>query len=228
MSKLATGGRIHFQEDALTPALFRQLKRRILALGNERIRTTYQTTFWYPLNGPTNVVEQAIEALRPTVPQSNVVGVEWWLSRMKTTDVRVDFHQDRDEKLSLRTGALRHPAISSVLFLNRLRRGGLLAVTEALPNEENPACAPDDEDWDLVAPKPNRFIWFEGNLTHGVLDANNAMPERRIPGQGEWRFTVIANWWDRRPTEVPTFAESRAYRALSLRPKKSHGPASNR
>ena len=34
------------------------------------------------------------------------VGVEWWLSRMSTHDVRVDFHVDRDEKLALKTGRI--------------------------------------------------------------------------------------------------------------------------
>lgn len=202
-------------EEALPRAQFTRLVRAVRALKAERLRATYQTTFWYPLNGkPTNCVEQAIEALRCRVPQERVVGVEWWLSRMRTTDVRVDFHQDRDEVLAQQTGALRHPVVSSILFLNSLRRGGLLAVTRALPDESNPACAPSELDWDLVSPKPNRFIWFDGQLTHGVLDANNAVPSQRLPGTGELRLTVIANWWDRRPREVPMFGESRAYRSL--------------
>jgi hypothetical protein len=216
MSSLPHQSLVHLYEPALPEALFRKLKARVLALGSERIRTTYQTTFWYPLTGPTNVAEQAVEALRPTVPQEGIVGVEWWLSRMRTTDVRVDFHQDRDEVLANRSGALRHPRISSVLFLNRVRRGGLLCVTEEPPNEDNPSCAPGGRDWDLVAPRPNRFLWFAGNLTHGVLDARGEIPTARLPGEGEWRFTLIANWWDRRPTSVPTFQESRAYRSLAV------------
>jgi hypothetical protein len=43
-------------------------------------------------------------------------GVEWWLSRMWTHDVRVDFHRDRDERLALAGGPARHPRLSSVLF----------------------------------------------------------------------------------------------------------------
>ena len=72
---------------------------------------TYQTTFWYDFGEPANVVEEAILALRPrVVGRRRIAGVEWWLSRMSTTDVRVDFHQDRDEKLALRTGQAGAPA----------------------------------------------------------------------------------------------------------------------
>ena len=204
-------------EDAVPPKLFAELTRRVRALDQERLKNTYQTTFWYPFSAPRCVPEAVIEALRPRFEEPSVVGVEWWLSRMRTTDVRVDFHQDRDEKLALRTGKLRHPRLSSVLFLNRVK-GGLLAVTDALPNPDNPCCAPDVLDLDLVAPKPNRLVRFEGTLTHGVLDANNALPVRKLPGPGALRLTLIMNWWDRRPTEVPLFSESRAYRSLRLGP----------
>jgi hypothetical protein len=209
---------VHLVESAVPASLFGRLKRGVVALGTERLRTTYRTTFWYPFQSPSSIPEQAIEALRARVPQEGIIGAEWWLSRMRTTDIRVDFHLDRDEKLALRTGAQRHPLISSVLFLNALRRGGLLAVTAEAPNEANPACAPDGRDWDLVKPKANRFVWFEGTLTHGVLDANNSVPEGKLAGRGEWRRTLIVNWWDRRPTAVPTFTESRAYRSLAVIP----------
>jgi hypothetical protein len=221
---------ITFHEDALPAALFRDLLRRVRGLGDERLRQTYQTTFWFDLSGPgsepepTNVAEQAILALRPKLPARGIAGVEWWLSRMRTTDVRVDFHQDRDEKLALAGGPLIHPRLSSVLFLNRVK-GGLLAVTQELPCEDNPSKAPEVLDLELAAPHPNRFVVFRGNLTHGVLDANNQIPDRLLPGKPPLRLALIMNWWHQRPTGVPRFSERRLYRGLALKPRAAPKPS---
>jgi hypothetical protein len=212
-------------EPALEPALFRQLLRAVRRVGEERLRTTYQTTFWHTFGEPACVPELVANALRSRLPPGKrVIGVEWWLSRMRTTDVRVDFHQDRDERFALRTGELVHPRWSSVLFLNRCK-GGLLATTDALPNPHNPSDAPDRVDFDLIAPAPNRFVVFDGRLTHGVLDANNQIPERSLPGRPPLRLTVIFNWWHRRPEATPTWEEAGVYRALSLRARAARSPA---
>jgi hypothetical protein len=206
---------VQLTDGALPEPLFRRLLRRVGALGTERLRTTYQTTFWYDFSEPTNVVEEAILTLRPRVVRNlRIAGVEWWLSRMSATDVRVDFHQDRDEKLALRTGRLVHPRLSSVLFLNRVR-GGALAVTRQLPDPANPSMAPRKlDDLTLVAPRPNRFALFDGKATHGVLDANNQIPDGKLPGRSRQRRTIALNWWASRPTDTPAWAEMRIYRAL--------------
>jgi hypothetical protein len=208
--------RVHLYERALPPPLFRRLLRGVKALGTERLRTTYQTTFWYDLSSPTCLPEAAALELCNFIPAGKrVAGVEWWLSRMSTTDVRVDFHVDRDERLALRTGRLVLPRWSSVFFLNRCR-GGLLAVTDAPPNPDNDALAPDSQDWDLVRPAPNRFAVFDGRLTHGVLDARNQVPTRKLPGQVPLRLALILNWWHRRPEQTPRWSETRLYRPLAL------------
>ena len=202
--------------DSVLPGpLFRRLIRRVGAVGTERLRDTYQTTFWYDFSEPTNVVEEAILELRPRVVKHlRIAGVEWWLSRMYATDVRVDFHQDRDEKLALRTGKLVHPRLSSVLFLNRVR-GGALAITRQPPEPSNPSLAPRRlDDLTLVAPRPNRLAVFDGKLTHGVLDANNQIPDRKLPGRPRQRRTIALNWWTSRPTDTPMWAETKLYRAL--------------
>src|SRR4051812_17675016 len=93
--------------DAVLPKRrFDDLLDRVRGLGSERLRSTYQTTFWFDFSEPSNVVERAVLLLRPHVPQRGVRGVEWWLSRMRTTDVRVDFHKDRDNALADSTGRL--------------------------------------------------------------------------------------------------------------------------
>ncbi|HZI04306.1 MAG TPA: hypothetical protein VEZ71_09805 [Archangium sp.] len=207
---------VHIHDHALPDADFSRLWRKVRALGTERLRQTYQTTFWFELGEPTNVIEQVILALRPRVPlRRGLAGVEWWLSRMRTTDVQVDFHQDRDEKLALRGGPLVHPRFTSLLFMNSVR-GGALAVTKALPCEDNPSLAPDTDAFDLAAPRPNRFVYFRGDLTHGVLDADNQIPTGKLPGTSRLRVTLVMNWWSQRPTAIPTFSESKVYRSLAL------------
>jgi hypothetical protein len=143
---------------------------------------------------------------------------------MQTTDVRVDFHRDRDEHLALRTGREIHPRWSSVLFLNRCR-GGLLAVTRASPNPQRPSHAPDRLELDLVNPAPNRFAFFSGDLTHGVLDANNRIPEAPLRGSVPWRLAVVFNWWHRAPEVVRPWSQRRIYRSLGVDvPRGATGP----
>ncbi len=185
-------------------------------LGSEGLRRTYETTFWFELDAlPSAVPELAVRALARRFRAAGARGVEWWLSRMWTHDVRVDFHRDRDERLALAGGPERHPRLSSVLFLNRVR-GGALAVTAQDPDPANPALVPLPLEADLVAPRPNRLALFAGRLTHGVLDASNQVPVTRLRGRGELRLALVMNGWARRPRGVPSFREARTYPALSL------------
>jgi hypothetical protein len=199
-------------ERALPARLFARVRRAVRALGGENLRRTYQTTFWFDLGEPAAVTEEAILALAPLV-SARIAGVEWWLSRMRTSDVQVDFHQDRDEALFRRAGVLRHPALSSVLFLNRCR-GGLLVVTAEPADERNPSRAPARLDADLVRPWPNRLALFRGDLTHGVLDARGDVPHGRLAPPAPLRLALVMNWWEEPPEGVPRFAGSRRYPAL--------------
>ncbi len=208
---------VHLSDDALPAPLFARVRKAVVGLGEQRLRATYQTTFWFDFTAPTsNVIEEAIGVLRARAP-GKPAGAEWWLSRMRTSNVQVDFHRDRDERLALTGGPQVHPAISSVLFLNTCR-GGLLAVTREPPNPRNPAMAPDTLALDLVQPLPNRYVWFDGRLTHGVLDANNQVPGQRLRREPRLRLTIAINFWKRRPTGIPRFADRRIYAQLASFP----------
>jgi hypothetical protein len=203
---------------ALPVPLFRRIQRGVKALGTTGIRRTYQTTFWFDLRAtPAALPELAILSLQKAFREAGARGVEWWLSRMWTHDVQVDFHRDRDEQLALSGGPDRSPRLSSVLFLNRVR-GGALAVTRQAPDPRNPALVPLPLEADLVAPRPNRFVAFDGRLTHGVLDGRNGIPTPRARERGELRLTLVMNGWARRPRGVPTFDEAFVYRALAAGP----------
>lgn len=202
---------LKLRDDALPPKQFARLQRAVVDIGERRLRHTYQTTFWFGFDhAPSNLVEDAIATL---TMGGRFAGAEWWLSRMRTSNVQVDFHRDRDERLALAGGPQVHPSISSVLFLNRCK-GGLLAVTEQPPNPSNPAMAPDRLELDLIEPRPNRYVWFDGKLTHGVLDAENQIPGRRLPRTQRLRLTIAINFWRRRPAGIPRFSQRRLYREL--------------
>ncbi len=199
---------------ALPSRAFVGLRDAIVSLGNERLRDSYQTTFWFDFeDAPSNLVERAVLKLRDRVP-TKAVGVEWWLSRMRTSNVKVDFHRDHDIARMERDGVLKHPLISSLLYLNECR-GGLLAVTREAPNPRNLAFAPTKHDFDFVEPRANRFTFFNGRLTHGVLDAENNIPGQRLPREPELRQAIAINFWKSRPLNVPKFTETNVYRPLS-------------
>lgn len=207
-------------DEVLPRARFEALLRAVKRVGDERLRASYQTTCWYGFEGPpTNLVEEAALRVRECLPAAKVkrvVGVEWWLSRMRTSNVQVDFHRDRDNARFDETGVEVNPVFSTVLYLNHCR-GGLLAVTKDPPNPENPALAPDRHDFDLVEPKPNRLAWFDARLTHGVLDAKNRIPGGRLPREPGLRLAIAINFWAERPWRVPTYDERGAYAALRAR-----------
>lgn len=192
---------------ALPPSLFRRAREAIRRLGRERIARSYWTTFWMPLSEePRHALEEAVLALaREALPKRHgCEGAEWWLGRSYTTDVPIEFHVDQDVKLREAGGPLVHPAISTVLFFNRVRGGQLAVLDESRPLQ-------------AVPPRANRYAIFEGDRVHGVLDANGRVPTGKLPGpKGRLRLTLVVNFWRSRPTGVPTWTESRAYRRLAI------------
>ena len=77
---------------------------------------------------------------------------------------------------------------------------------------------------ETVAPRRNRYAIFAGNLLHGVLDARGRTPGKRVQGaRGRLRLTLVVNYWDRRPTGVPTWIESGVYRGLGGRRQSRSG-----
>jgi hypothetical protein len=195
-------------DSALPEPLVRRARAAISRLGGERLRASYFTTFWMPRKAvPQHSLEEAVLALWKLARPRGCEGAEWWIGRAHTTYIPIGFHFDQDVKGRQH----RHPIISSVFFFNRVR-GGQLAVTDQVPGSAGP------RRLETVAPRRNRYAMFRGDLLHGVLDAQGRTPRRRMEGPpGRLRITLVVNFWERRPTGVPTWRESGLYRALSLR-----------
>jgi hypothetical protein len=199
-----TGPLLAFVDDAVAAELFERVDRAVRAVGGD---ATYWKTFWYPLGAPARCLpEELARALRRQLPASDrIVGVEWWLGRMRTTDVALDFHHDRDLALYEETGRIAHPRWSSVFFLNAVRGGSLFVTDQRLLHRGDdyrlhPAEATQAGS---VRPAPNRFARFPGCCLHGVLDANDQVPTGKLPGPPDApRLTVVVNWWTRKPRSV--------------------------
>jgi len=193
---------------ALPDALVRRARAAISRLRRERLRSSYFTTFWLPREAaPAHSLEEAVLALWKLARPRGCAGAEWWIGRSHTTRVPLEFHFDQDVKGRQR----RHPRLSSVFFFNPVR-GGQLAVTDQVPGSDAATRL------ETIAPRRNRYAVFAGNLLHGVLDARGRTPGRRLPGPaGRLRVTLVVNYWERRPTDVPTWNESGIYRPLRKR-----------
>ena len=189
---------------ALAARTVRGARRAIARLGETRLRQSYFTTFWLADSAePANGVEQAVRALQKLARPRGCSGAEWWIGRSYTNDVPIEFHFDED----VRGKTKKHPRLSSVFFFNRVR-GGQLAVTDARPGEEASRL-------EAIRPRRNRYAIFKGDLLHGVLDARGRTPGRKLPGpRGRLRVTLVVNFWAGRPGNVPTWSESKLYRAL--------------
>ena len=209
--------------DAAAPsALVSRAARLFTRLGTQRMKEGYWTTFWMPLGErPARAASTAFEELAlallphaqtqagPAAPQ--IAGIEWWLGRSYTNHVPLGFHFDLDVK---GRGAVRYPVVSSVFFFNAVR-GGQLAITDQRPDARGRAVPEEPTRMEAVEPKANRYALFDGKLFHGVLDRNGHVPGRPLGGpQGRMRRTLVINYWGARPSDVPTWGESRAYEVL--------------
>ena len=222
---------------ALPEANIRSARSAIARLGLERLRESYFTTFWLPRGeAPRNPVEAAVGALwehaaaaAPVLGLEEIArrgssrepaagllagcsGAEWWIGRSYTTSVPVGFHFDQDVKA--RRG-LRHPLLSSVFFFNAVR-GGHLAITDQVPGRGGRPLPAEPTRLQAVKPRRNRYALFRGDRFHGVLDARGRTPSRPLPGPaGRLRVTLVVNFWQARPSDVPEWSETRLYRALA-------------
>ena len=150
-------------------------------IGDEQLEQSYATNFWFDFSEKArNLAEETILRLAPLAqPGPGCTGAEWWLGRLQYGQ-SLGMHVDRDLSLHSQTGQVRHPLRSSILYLNRFRS----SPTVILQSEKHGKA---------IAPEPNRYVVYAGDLQHAVL-ARRSPPERRC-----LRLTFLVNFWDRRP-----------------------------
>lgn len=188
---------IAVHHNALPVAVFRRFARAVREIGDEQLDKSYATNFWFDLHRqPGNLAEEAILRLVPLAqPGSACIGAEWWLGRLKHGQ-SLALHEDRDLSLHATTGEIRHPLRSSILYLNRFRSSPTVIL-------------PSPNGGKAIAPEPNRYVVYRGDLQHGVLATRSPLEPRSL------RLTFLVNFWDRRPLPpVCSDYDGSVYRAL--------------
>ena len=121
-------------------------------------------------------------------------GAEWWCQVYNSPGRGLPFHWDKDEAGLCVEGvrSMRHPLFSCVLYLNSEEECereplGATAVLEQRWCNESARTIPDTSRSTILAwPHHNRLLVFDGELSHGVLDATRG---------GATRRTLLVNWW---------------------------------
>jgi hypothetical protein len=180
--------------NALPAQLFRRLLRAVREVGSERLAESYSTNFWHALDArPRNVAEEAIARLcRLARPGARCTGAEWWLGRLPYGK-SLSLHFDRDMTLQARKGQIVHPLWSSILYLNRFPCSPTVILDQVLDRDGKTLVPAVPASGKTIAPKPNQYVVYRGDLYHGVVAEKTA----RKPA--DMRLTLLVNYWERRP-----------------------------
>jgi hypothetical protein len=193
--------RVQIHNNGLPRALLVELNRSASVEHFARLAASgfpfYRTTFWHPLDrAPSNVFESVIVALKSIVdPKSEVVGVEWWFSVLRT-DASPHWllapHFDRNNLSEKDPERIEHPDRASILFLNGVPDSELV-ITDQLLTAKG-ARPKQAREMVFVAPRRNRYVVFPGELYHGVIGRmwRAAKPPRL-------RIAMAINWWEEKP-----------------------------
>lgn len=157
----------------------------------------YRNTFWYPLDRePDNIFEKVLGRLKEfAAPSERVTGIEWWFSVLITNRSPqwiLPCHFDRDDLSETNISKEIHPEFASVLFLNRVPYGELVVTDQKLTTEGIRPSQP--QDMQFIAPRPNLYAVFPGNLYHGVIGRMwRAQEDTKL------RVTMAVNYWHEKP-----------------------------
>lgn len=137
---------------------------------------------------PVSLVEQVVAQLRAALQKQfpclqEATGAEWWVHKRSHNDAH-QMHFDTDENFLHHEGGVRHPMLSSVLFLTSCG-GPLCVVNQTLSGGLG------DEGW-LVEPCRNSVASFRGDLLHGVMPGGI---DGVRPAERGVRVTLIVGWW---------------------------------
>lgn len=199
--------KVAVHSNSLPVSLFRRLVRAVREVGGERLKKSYVTNFWFPLDTePGNLVEEVISRLCLLArPGPRCIGVEWWLGRLACGQP-LSLHFDRDMTLQKQTGQVVHPLWSSILYLNRFPSSPTVILDQVWNREKESLDPPVAKSGKAVYPEPNQYVVYRGNLYHGVMAEQSSQSSpapagrSRKPGKAhELRLTLLINYWDRRP-----------------------------
>ncbi|MCK6370862.1 MAG: hypothetical protein L6Q83_05945, partial [Gammaproteobacteria bacterium] len=151
-------------EKALPGELFDRLVAAVRAIGDERLKNNYTTTFWFPRGSqPRNVAEEAVVQLAKYAdPPPNCSGMEWWLGRLAYGE-RLRYHFDRDMTIRSKLGQYVTPIFGSVMYLNSFPSSPTVVLNQ-VPSPDGRSKVPAKaEVREVVHAVANRYLVFRGN-----------------------------------------------------------------
>eukprot|EP00747_Dinoflagellata_sp_TGD_P088456 gnl/TRDRNA2_/TRDRNA2_164008_c1_seq6.p1 gnl/TRDRNA2_/TRDRNA2_164008_c1~~gnl/TRDRNA2_/TRDRNA2_164008_c1_seq6.p1 ORF type:complete len:665 (-),score=72.68 gnl/TRDRNA2_/TRDRNA2_164008_c1_seq6:18-2012(-) len=165
-------------------------------------------SFSYDLSRPpTNTVEHLIQHLKmllpPTQDGDHFRFAEWWLhSRPVGPGLGHQLHFDFDETSLETTGEVRHPIVSTVVYLSGGSRSGpTIVFNETIESLKRKQAV--SNGW-LVQPQDGSCLMFSGDLLHGVLP--DPVDESQSSDGSGWqssdplqRTTLMIGWWTNAP-----------------------------
>ncbi|GMW05292.1 MAG: hypothetical protein QY320_03450 [Gammaproteobacteria bacterium] len=199
MSNIATQKQVpdtRVFEGALPDKLFDRLVAAVHAIGDERLKNNYTTTFWFPRGTqPRNVAEEAVvELARYADPPPTCSGMEWWLGRLAFGE-KLRYHFDRDMTIRKKVGQYVTPIYGSVMYLNSYPSSPTVILNQVPSADGRSKIPAKAEVREVVTAVANRYLVFRGNIRHGVIPDTKA----GHPPTQELRLTLLVNYWDRRP-----------------------------
>lgn len=146
-----------------------------------------------------HAVDQLITALRPLLArvapevEKSLTMAEWWVHQRRCDQWHGHpMHFDTDEQLlrETRGSKLRHPAVSTVVYLSDSSpRFGPTLVTNQRARVSGSV---DEEMAAVVEPRPGRALFFDGGYLHGAIPGQ---PWRAAPESPDRRLCVMVGWW---------------------------------
>ena len=136
---------------------------------------------------------------------TTLVGAEWWThSRPLGRNIGHQLHFDMDERF-LHHGIVRHPVVSTVVYLSDAPGGATLVLDQGFTDTEFA-----HRGW-VASAERDSVLMFQGDRLHGVLPANLASS----PPPTSHRLTLMIGWWAREAAPSAEAAEGEAAAAAA-------------
>ena len=153
-----------------------------------------------PRHGFERVIHAVLRHVRARFPAASQARYAEWWAHCRPHGVGHQLHFDSANE---GRGALRHPIVSTALYLTSDVGGPTLVTTQASGDTSLASAGY------MAPPRRNRLLMFDGRLLHGVLPGRGVVP----PAQGSppRRVTLMIAFW-------PSLRERPAPRPAAARP----------
>ena len=145
---------------------------------------------WWKVE-PRNVMEELMQLIWGQFKLENkIAGFEYWSNYQTSENWKLNWHQDCDEKLRVKSNKILSPTLGQIYYIENFKvRGGYLEISNLPPHIE-----PNYSEIERIRPRENRLIIFNPSFKHCV--------SKILSGN---RHAFLSNVWFKKPS---TFDQS--------------------